>query len=270
VRAVSGRAQLAFEAVGEQDGRDVLLIHAGVADRRSWSDAIDRLTLKHRCISYDARGYGQTTYALEEGWSPVRDAVAVLDAAGSDRACVVGASMGGSVALDLTLVHPERVSGLILIGSGVSGAPANEPEAPATVAVMEAIDRAEAAEDLEEVNRLEARLWLDGAEAPEGRVRGAARELFLEMNGHALRAADPGPQAQTNPAWPRLSQISAPATVMVGDLDLVRLRHIGAALAATIPQARHVELPNVAHLPHLEGDATTLEAIAEAASQIDC
>ncbi len=229
---------------------------------------IDRLRPHHRCISYDARGYGQTTYAPEEGWSSVTDALAVLDAAQSDRAYVVAASMGGRVALDLAVAVPGRVSGLVLIGSGVSGAPPGDPEAFAAAALMEAIDRAEAAKDLKAVNRLEAWLWLDGAGAPEGRVHGPARELFLEMNGHALYAEDPGPQAETGPAWPRLDQISVPTTVLIGDLDLLRLRNVSRDLAATIPWARNVALPNVAHLPHLEGDATTIEEIAKAAGQL--
>ena len=53
------------------------------------------------------------------------------------------------------------------------------------------LDEAEKAEDLGEVNRLEAWLWLDGASSPEGRVGGADRELFVEMNGIALAADDP-------------------------------------------------------------------------------
>ena len=60
---VSGKAQLACECVGHPEGVDVFLIHAGVTDRRSWQHVIDRLGLQHRCVSYDARGYGETLYA---------------------------------------------------------------------------------------------------------------------------------------------------------------------------------------------------------------
>jgi pimeloyl-ACP methyl ester carboxylesterase len=264
----SGNAQLAWECVGAAIGVDVLLIHAGVADRRSWNHVIDRLRPRHRCVAYDQRGYGETTYQPEDNWSPVDDALAVLDRAGCDRACVVAASMGGQVAIDLVLAHPERVAGLVLIGSGVSGAPPEEPEADAARLIKE-IESAEAAGDLEQVNRLEAWLWLDGPSAPEGRVSGPARELFLAMNGRALRADDPGPRTDQKPAWTRLDEIAAPAVVMVGELDLMRLQRISDTVAATLPDARAVRLPGVAHLPHLERDPATLNEIADLTNRLD-
>ncbi len=258
--ARSGTAQLAYECVGEASSADVLLIHAGVADRRSWKHVIARLRGRHRCIAYDARGYGDTIYEPENAWSAVDDALAVLDSAGCERALVVAASMGGRVAIDLALAYPERVSGLVLIGSGVSGAPEEAPEAAAEQ-LIQRIAEAEVAGDLDEVNRLEACLWLDGPTAAEGRVAGSPRQLFLDMNGRALRAVGPGPAADTLPAWPRLDQITTPALVIVGELDLARMRHISETLAAEMPDARLVRLPGVAHLPHLEADPVTLSEI---------
>jgi pimeloyl-ACP methyl ester carboxylesterase len=121
--ATSGRARLSYETTGVEGGADVLLIHAGVNDRRSWRHVIERLAGPHRCVAFDARGYGETTYEPEDGWSRVADAVAVLDAAGVERAVVVACSMGGQAAVDLTLAHSERVAGLLLIGAAVRGAP---------------------------------------------------------------------------------------------------------------------------------------------------
>src|SRR4051812_21511335 len=115
--ATSGGAQLAYEDTGSGDG--VLLIHAGVNDRRSWRHVIERLAPRHRCIAYDARGFGETVYEREDGWSPVADAVAVLDAAGLERPVVIACSMGGQTAIDLTLAHPDRVAGLVLIGAAI-------------------------------------------------------------------------------------------------------------------------------------------------------
>ena len=266
--ARSGTAQLAYECVGEASGVDVLLIHAGVADRRSWKHVIARLRGQHRCIAYDARGYGETIYDPEHSWSAVDDALAVLDSAEGEHALVVAASMGGQIAIDLALARPERVTGLVLIGSGVSGAPDEEPETAAE-RLIQRIDEAEAADDLDEVNRLEACLWLDGPTATEGRVAGSPRQLFLEMNGRALRADDPGPAADAPPAWPRLDQITTPALVMVGELDLARQRHVSERLAADMRDARLVRLPGVAHLPHLEADPLTLNEISNFVDEVD-
>jgi pimeloyl-ACP methyl ester carboxylesterase len=263
VFATSGRAQLAYDVTGGGDGADALLIHAGVNDRRSWHHVIDRLSPRHRCVAYDTRGYGETIYEREDGWSPVADAVAVLDAAGVERAVVVACSMGGQTDIDLALAHPDRVAALALIGTAVRGAPYPDLTEGPTAELTARIEAADAAGDVDEVNRLDAWMWLDGPSAKEGRVGGPTRELFLDMNGQALRAEDPGEQAELEPAWPRLGEIRVPTLVMVGRLDAEDIQAIDEPAAALIPGARLMYLDGVAHVPHLEGDPATLDAIAE-------
>src|SRR5438093_831558 len=107
-----------------------------------------------------------------------------------------------------------------------------------------------------------AEVWLDGPSADEGRVGGARRSLFLEMNGRALRAEDPGEQAELPPAWPRLGEIAVPTLVMIGRLDVEDVQAINEQATSIIPDAQLSFLDGVAHLPHLEGDPTTLEQIA--------
>lgn len=258
----SGRAQLACEITGVDDGVDVLLIHAGVNDRRSWQHVIERLASRHRCIAYDARGFGETTYEREDGWSAVADAGAVLDAAGVEQAVLVACSMGGRTALDFILAQPNRVSGLVLIGAAPRGAPYPDLTEGPTAKLDAMIESADAAGKIEEVNRLQAWMWLDGPTADEGRVDGPARELFLEMNGRALRAESPGKEAEMPAAWPRLGKITAPTLVMIGRLDTEDMQAINEPLVKIIPKARLEWLDDVAHLPHLEGDRKTLDQIA--------
>jgi pimeloyl-ACP methyl ester carboxylesterase len=254
----SGSAVLAAESTGS--GPAVLLVHAGVTDQRSWAHVVDALS-GHRCLTYDARGYGRTTYQREDGWSPAGDAVAVLDASDVDRAVVVGSSMGGRTSIDLALSHPERVRALVLIGPAVSGAPEPTYE-PEVLALDERWEAAEAAGDLDAVNEIEARVWLDGPTAPEGRVTGAARDLFLQMNRRALAADETGEQIVEISAWDRLAEIGVPTLLLVGEHDLRYIHENCAHAARTIPGARLVELPGVAHLPHLENDELTIAEIA--------
>jgi pimeloyl-ACP methyl ester carboxylesterase len=152
----SGRARLAYEFTGVDGGAQVLLIHAGVNDRRGWHHVTERLGSRHRCVTYDRRGFGDTTYEREDDWSPVDDALAVIDGAGLGRVVLVACSMGGKLAIDLALAAPDRVSGLVLIGTAVSGAPDPEVDDVPADELNARIEAAEAAGDLEEVNRLEA------------------------------------------------------------------------------------------------------------------
>lgn len=257
--APSGAAQLAYDVEGA--GPAVLLLHAGVTDRRSWGRLRDAIGGRQRTIAYDRRGFGETTYEPEEH-SQVDDALAVLDAAGADRAVFVGASNGGSRALDVALEAPDRVAALVLIAPGVRGAP-DEPKerfAPAVQALWDEYEAAEESDDLDRLNEVEAHAWLDGWSAPRGRVQGPPRSLFLAMNAIALRAADPGPERPLPSAWDRLHQIEVPALVLCGDLDDVCLpasEHV----AASVPDARFELLLGTGHLPHLEGHARGLDAV---------
>ncbi|MDR2997593.1 MAG: alpha/beta hydrolase [Microbacterium sp.] len=243
-----------------------MLLHAGVTDRRSWSALIDELGDGVRTVRYDARGYGDTRTAPDERWSMVADAVAVLDALGIERAVVVGASMGGATAVDLALAHPERVAGLVLIGAAVSGSPDRALDPVAARLDAEIEDAAEQ-DDLDTVNALEAHFWLDGP-GHEGRVSGAARALFLDMNGRALSAADPGEPLPEEDAWPRTRTIRVPTAVVVGEYDLSEFHDNARHLAETIPGARLTRLPCTAHVPHAEGDDAAVRAIAALIGQV--
>src|SRR3954454_23606406 len=258
MEVTSGSATLATESQGS--GIDVLLLHAGVTDQRSWRHVVEALP-DVRCLTFDARGYGRTTYALEDGWSAVDDAVAILDAYEVASAVVVGSSMGGQTSIDLALTHPERARALVLIGPAVSGAPEPTYE-PEVLALDEEWESAEERGDQAAMNRIEARLWLDGPTAPEGRVTGEPRELFLEMNGRALDAAEAGERREDAAAWDRLGEIAVPVLVMVGEHDLRYIKENCAHVVRSIAGARLVELPGVAHLPHLEGDQATLRELA--------
>ncbi len=101
------------------DGPPIVLLHGLTATRRyvvMGSRALERSG--HQVIAYDARGHGRSTPAPERAYGYERlasDLLAVLDAAGIQRAVLAGASMGAHTALRLALEHPERVSALGLI-----------------------------------------------------------------------------------------------------------------------------------------------------------
>src|SRR6476661_8489418 len=99
----TGKASIAYDVFGAPgDGVDVLFLHAGVTDRRSWQPLLDSLDRRRRYVTLDMRGYGETTYEPEDYFNH-QDALAVMDAAGLASPVVVAASMGGKAAINLAL-----------------------------------------------------------------------------------------------------------------------------------------------------------------------
>jgi pimeloyl-ACP methyl ester carboxylesterase len=244
-------------------GPVVVLLHAGVADRRGWRDVAEKLAGSATVVTYDRRGHGES-FPSSVPFSHVDDLLAVLDAIEADRAWLVGSSMGGGVALDASLVAPDRVSGLVLLAPAVSGVP--EPELGPEIQLFdERISLAAAAGDLDEVNRLETWLWLDGPAGPEGRVGGEARELALEMNATILRhdiSEDAG--ASGVKAWTRLEEVLVPTIVACGDRDVSFLVSRSQELAERLPRGRYRVLEDAAHLPFLEDPGTVASLVEEA------
>jgi pimeloyl-ACP methyl ester carboxylesterase len=241
-----------FSAGTHLQGRPPLvMLHAGVADSRMWQAPSQTLGAAHPLLRYDRRGFGQSHLIAPTPHSQLGDLWAVMDAAGLQQALLIGCSQGGRIALDAALAKPARVLALVLVAPAVSGAPQAELAGPAR-ALDDAIEATSDAGDLDTVNELEAHLWLDGPGSERGRVSGAARALFLSMNGIALRAADPGPCLEPPSAWERLQQVHAPTTVIWGELDLPHVQARCEHLVQRIPQARPVRMAGVAHLPPLE------------------
>lgn len=156
-----------------------------------------------------------------------------------------------------------RTRALVLIGTAVSGAPDVEAYPPATQQLIECIEAAENAGDLDIVNRLEAHLWLDGPTIQEGRVGGTVRSLFLDMNNRGLRAGDVGEFTDPIDAWHLLATMQVPVLVMVGDLDLQHLQERSASLADTITDAKLVVLVGCAHMPALEAPERCARLMAD-------
>lgn len=262
----SGHALLAAEVMG--NGAPVVFLHAAVCDSRMWRAQMDAVGQTHQAIAYDRRGFGLTT-AEQEDHSAVADLLAVLDAvAGAKPATLVACSQGGRVALDAALLHPERIRALLLISPSVAGAP--DPVFTAEIQTLVAQQKqAEAANDLDRVNAIKAHLWLDGPLQQEGRVAGAARELFLDMNGIALRMPPVGANTDAITAYTRLHEIAAPARVICGDMDFPHILERSRQMATVIPNASFQPLPGSAHLASLDQPAVVTRLLTDFLSRQD-
>jgi pimeloyl-ACP methyl ester carboxylesterase len=258
-------ARLPVSEVGA--GLPMVFIHAGVADRRSWYDVMAIVGASRRAVAYDRRGYGDSVYE-PEAFSPVDDLRAVLDDRGIDRAVLVGCSNGGQIAYEATFVLPDRVEALVLVDSAPQGAPMGDL-GPALEELAAAIDEADVAGDLDRVNELEARLWLDGPETPAGRVTGPPRELFMAMNGRALRAEPVGDDAPMTATWDQLADVAVPTLVIVGSLDLPHVVDRARTMADVIPDAGLVVIDGAAHLPMLERPSLIATELLDFTARLD-
>lgn len=214
-------------------------------------------------MAHDRRGFGTTAYDAEPH-DEIADLRAVTAATDARPAIVLGNSQGGRFALDLALDHPAEVSALILIAPSPTGYDDDGwPLMPEEADLDAQIEAAEESGDLELVNRLEVRYWLDGVAQAEGRVAGEARELMADMNGRALRAAPTGDDADRRPAWPRLSEIAVPTLVACGEHDLAGCRQLCDEMVAAIPGARGVTIEGAAHCPQLDQPEAVTQAVLD-------
>ena len=236
-------------------GPTIVLLHAGVCDRRSWREVGARLSAAGRdVVAYDRRGFGDVPPARAR-FRHVDDVLAVMDAVSPDApAWLVGSSMGGGVALDAALEAPERVARLVLLAPTISGDTLDEEAySAATDGLADAIDAAWTAGELEECNQLEVRLWLDGPAGPEGRVSGPPRELALDMNRIVIANGEPDADGASGlDAASRVHEIAIPTIVACGELDVAIKVRRSAELADALPHATYCNLPGRAHLPYLE------------------
>jgi proline iminopeptidase len=112
--------RLYYEEVG--GGTPILFVHEFAGDHRSWEPQMRYFARRHRCITYSARGYAPSDVPASVDAYTFRhflgDAIAMLDHLDIPKAHVVGLSMGGYIALQLGLNHPERASSLTIAGAG--------------------------------------------------------------------------------------------------------------------------------------------------------
>lgn len=110
-------------------GEPVVFVHEYAGDHRSWGPQVRYFARRYRCVTFDARGYPPSDVPLADAaYSQALardDVIAVMDAAGVDKAHVVGHSMGAYTALHVGLDRPQRCRSLVAAGCGWGSAPGN-------------------------------------------------------------------------------------------------------------------------------------------------
>jgi pimeloyl-ACP methyl ester carboxylesterase len=253
-----------LNVVDEGDGPPILLIHAGVADLRAWDDVVPHLTRAgYRVIRHDLRGFGRSTTEDVE-FSHQADVRAVLDAAGVERAVLVGNSKGGQICIDTAIESPARVVAVVSVAGGVGGFDGGQT--PEEVPINEEYERVDSAEPFDAValTDFEVKVWTAGPLQPLDRVSPELRTRMFEM-GLPLNQPDrvAGRQLRLDPpANDRLDELRCPVLAIAGTLDFSECVATARHLEANAPDARALIWDDVAHMIGLEQPGRLAAAIA--------
>jgi 3-oxoadipate enol-lactonase len=246
--ARSGELRIAYELRGTLHcWRPWLVLIQGMGlDRFGWEPVVRKLRRHFRLVLVDNRGSGRSD--LPAGSFGVADmaadVVAVLDRAGVRRAHVMGASLGGMVAQELAIDHPERVGGLVLV-STTPGWPFAYPMPAGSVRLIAAtrsmtreVALRRLAENALSVHSVQLRPELAGRLVALQRSRPAAPGAWSAQAAAGARYAGRLRQAR----------IRAHTLVLQGGADAVVDPRNGKLLASRIPGAQLVIFPELGHL----------------------
>jgi pimeloyl-ACP methyl ester carboxylesterase len=250
--------ELCVETFGDPADPPVLLIHGAAASMDYWETPFCELLAAgpRYVIRYDHRDTGRSASyppgePAYEGPDLFKDPVGILDALGIDRAHLVGLSMGGAIALQIGLDHPDRVRSLTLASTSALG----DDLPPPADRIRESFSSEAPPTDWSDTEAA-----LDQLIADEKLYAGtlpydepARRELLRAMIARTTNLASAVtnhwvlPDDDTPPARPRLGEVKVPVLVLHGTEDPLFPPAHGEALAREIPGARLVLLPGVGH-----------------------
>jgi pimeloyl-ACP methyl ester carboxylesterase len=254
--------RLHWEATG--DGTPVLLIMGHRYTSRMWYPILADLAAKHRVVSFDNRGVGQSDTTSKTSIAElVEDSLAVMDAAGVVQAHVFGVSMGGGIALEFALRHPDRVKSLLLGCTCILTA--DKPRAPAF---------------LRSLYRWAPWLltWLMrrrggdhgyGSAAPVDRIALDQKTIAEEKATVAGVAAQSDAVAHYVHTREAVAGLTMPALVLHGDEDALVPFAWGVELAETLPNSRFVRVAGAGHNFFIAGGQRINDAVLEFLDDVD-
>lgn len=256
MKARNGDIEIGWESHGSGD--PLLLIHGLGYARWGWEPLVPLLSNHFTVITFDNRGIGESsvpTGPYTAGEMAV-DARAVLDAAGVGRAHVAGSSLGGMVAQELAIDHPDEVDRLVLL-STTPGATHGLPMPQVTLDLFGAVATMEPADALRTF--VENALGADPNPVLVERILHYRTANVQDPAGWAAQAS----AGTTYDGGDRVSQIASPTLAISGTADNVVDYRNSQVLAELIPDCRLHLVPGGGHLVFWEHPGEVAEQMIE-------
>lgn len=247
-------------AVGESgSGTPILLVHAWGETHRTFDRLVPHLDQRLRVVVPDQRGVGGSDrpadgYSLDQA---AADLVELLDAVELPSALVLGTSSGGYVAQQLCVDHPERVDGLVLVGSPRSLAGPADPFG----AVLADMHDPVTPEDVRSINGA-----ITARQPVPAVFRTDQERAALTIPRHVWRASYDGLRAATPPL--DTGRITAATLLLWGGGDDLLPRGQADAMIAEIPDARLVVYDDTGHLVLWEQPERVAEHVLAFVAQV--
>lgn len=213
--------ELNYELSG--DGAALVLIHGFTDNLNMWYNQVPAFSERFQVLVYDVRGHGRTK-TPEGGFSMelfAADVHALLKALGIEKACMLGYSMGGRIALRFALEYPEMTSGLVFANSGVMGSdvqPTQEQIAALTERRKQLMAMFETGQIEVIADGMAERSFSPGFRDEDPAAFQKYKDVKLQNDPrHYLAIMQAMVEAVANP--PDLSQIGCPVLIIAGERD---------------------------------------------------
>lgn len=240
---------LVYDDLGS--GNAVLFIHGHPFNRTMWTPQVQSLRWRYRTIVPDLRGYGQSFRGSETVNTQERfvdDLVRLLDHLSVARACIIGLSMGGQIAMEFARAFPDRTAGAVFAAT---------------------YPQAETPEGVTQRNMMADRLLIEGMALP-------GSEMLSKLFGPTSLRSQPflastvfGMICATDPVAAAaairgralrrdyresLMQLKVPCLIVVGTDDAYSTVDEAQTMHTAIPGSRLAIFPNIGHMPNLEDE----------------
>lgn len=231
----------------EGSGPALVLLHGWALDLDSWDAVVPRLATDFAVLRFDRRGFGLST-GLPDIHRNVEDLCAVMDAAGTSSAAVLGMSQGARFAIHFALQCAPRTRAVLL-----DGAPLLEAESELPLEEYRQVLQAQGADELRARVLAHPLMQLHTSDA-------AARATLWQSVGHyqGLDLLHPSTRGES----PELRDIGCPVLILNGGLDSDTRREAGAQLQSAVRGATRVEIADAGHLAMLDRAETYAKAVA--------